>query len=53
MTAETIPLSQAPAKEEDPRDHLLFDPRPREEMNNMVMEAMTSTWFQDCSSRIH
>jgi molybdopterin-containing oxidoreductase family membrane subunit len=43
MTAESIPLSQAPAKEEDPRDHLLFDPIPHEEMNNMVMEAMTST----------
>ena len=43
MTAETIPLSQSLENEENPRDHLLFDPRPREEMNKMVMEAMTVT----------
>lgn len=35
-----LPLAQA---EEDPREYLMFDPRPREEMNRMVMEAMTTT----------
>ena len=43
MTAKSIPFTQSEAKEEDPHDHLLFDPRPREEMNQMVMEAMTTT----------
>jgi Ni/Fe-hydrogenase subunit HybB-like protein len=44
MTAEAQPLPQAhPAEEEDPREQLMFDPRPREEMNRMVMEAMHTT----------
>jgi Ni/Fe-hydrogenase subunit HybB-like protein len=30
-------------EEEDPRQHLMHDPRPREEMNRMVMEAMQTT----------
>jgi Ni/Fe-hydrogenase subunit HybB-like protein len=42
MTAKSVPLSQSRA-EEDPRQHLLLDPRPRAEMNRMVMEAMTTT----------
>ena len=29
--------------EEELREQLMFDPRPREEMNRMVMEAMTET----------
>ncbi len=29
--------------EDDPKEHLMLDPRPREEMNRMVMEAMTTT----------
>ncbi|HEY5903201.1 MAG TPA: NrfD/PsrC family molybdoenzyme membrane anchor subunit [Anaerolineales bacterium] len=30
---------------EDPREHLMFDPRPRGEMNAMVLESMhTATW---------
>ena len=30
---------------DDPREHLMHDPRPRGEMNDMVMEAMhTTTW---------
>jgi molybdopterin-containing oxidoreductase family membrane subunit len=29
--------------EEDPREHLMLDPKPREEMNDMVMQAMTHT----------
>ncbi len=28
---------------EDPREHLMLDPRPREEMNHMVIESMTHT----------
>lgn len=46
MAAETKLLQAIkPAEhaEEDPREHLMFDPRPREEMNRMVMEAMTTT----------
>jgi len=42
MTANSVPLPQTRA-EEDPHQHLLLDPRPREEMNHMVMEAMTAT----------
>jgi len=34
---------QALLDEEDPRQHLMFDPLPRHEMNSMVMEAMTTT----------
>ena len=44
MSAETKILGiTQPAEhtEEDPKEHLMFDPRPREEMNQMVMEAMT------------
>ena len=47
MAAETRPMlnlkAQAHDEEEDPRQHLMLDPRPREEMNQMVMEAMTTT----------
>jgi len=44
MTAKAIPLPQSQVEEEeDPRQHLLFDPRPREELNSMVLEAMHST----------
>jgi molybdopterin-containing oxidoreductase family membrane subunit len=46
MSAETkaIPFSQ-PAEhvDEHSAEHLMFDPRPREEMNQMVMESMTHT----------
>ncbi len=47
MAAEVKPYQrvykQSEAEEEDPRQHLMLDPRPREEMNHMVMEAMTTT----------
>ncbi|MBN1372578.1 MAG: polysulfide reductase NrfD [Anaerolineaceae bacterium] len=47
MAAETqsIPTVHPAAhdEEEDHRDQLMFDPRPREEMNHMVMDAMTHT----------
>src|SRR5512143_2651697 len=34
-----------PEEHEDPREHLMFDPRPRGEMNAMVLESMhTATW---------
>jgi Ni/Fe-hydrogenase subunit HybB-like protein len=59
MAAEATPLPgmkdakgvslPAEREEEDPREHLMFDPRPRGEMNRMVMEMMTKTtrkyWF--------
>ena len=46
MVATAKPLEQPlPAEAEDPHEHLMLDPRPRGEMNGMVMEAMhTSTW---------
>ncbi len=34
------PLSHPHEEAEDPREHLLLDPRPRGEMNRMVMESM-------------
>jgi Ni/Fe-hydrogenase subunit HybB-like protein len=46
MTTEVTPIPAARAPEQsevDPSEHLMFDPRPREEMNRMVMEAMTTT----------
>jgi len=44
--AETEILSKPKTVEEehdDPKEQLMFDPRPREEMNRMVMEMMTTT----------
>ena len=44
MTANAMPYSKGEfQEEEDPQEHLLFDPRPREEMNQMVMESMRNT----------
>jgi len=35
----------APHEEHDPREHLMHDPKPRGEMNGMVMESMmTTSW---------
>jgi len=34
---------EAPHEEHDPREHLMLDPKPRGEMNGMVMESMTTT----------
>jgi Ni/Fe-hydrogenase subunit HybB-like protein len=43
-TAETIVMPGASANEpDDPRNHLMLDPRPRGEMNAMVMESMHKT----------
>ena len=36
-------VQTAEQEHEDPKDQLMFDPRPREEMNRMVMEMMTTT----------
>jgi Ni/Fe-hydrogenase subunit HybB-like protein len=46
MAATAKPLKGVePVAVEDPHEHLLLDPRPREEMNSMVMESMhTTTW---------
>jgi len=44
MTAKAMPFPKGEfQEEEDPHEHLLFDPRPREEMNQMVMDSMQST----------
>src|SRR5512139_3900087 len=43
MSANSLSLPQPYADEDDPQQHLLLDPRPREEMNRMVMESMTVT----------
>ena len=43
-TAEPIALPGASTREpHDQREHLMFDPRPRGEMNAMVMESMHKT----------
>jgi Ni/Fe-hydrogenase subunit HybB-like protein len=46
MSAIAKPIAGAPVREEaDPRESLMHDPRPRGEMNAMVMESMhTTTW---------
>jgi molybdopterin-containing oxidoreductase family membrane subunit len=42
--AESIPLPDVSTGEQgDPREHLMLDPRPRGEMNAMVMESMQKT----------
>lgn len=46
MAAETKALGKLKSNEhveEDPKEHLMLDPVPREEMNRMVMETMTTT----------
>ncbi len=46
MAAETEILSKPKTVEEehdDPKEQRMFDPKPREEMNQMVMEMMTTT----------
>jgi Ni/Fe-hydrogenase subunit HybB-like protein len=44
VTAETLPHARV-EEHEDPREHLMFDPKPRGEMNGMVMESMqTTSW---------
>jgi Ni/Fe-hydrogenase subunit HybB-like protein len=46
MSTIAKPLAQPHAEEhEDPREQLMFDPKPRGEMNAMVMESMhTTSW---------
>jgi molybdopterin-containing oxidoreductase family membrane subunit len=50
MAVETKRLTgithHAAEHEEDPREHLMHDPLPREKMNDLVMEAMHETPFQ-------
>jgi Ni/Fe-hydrogenase subunit HybB-like protein len=46
MAAETKPyqfFKTSVEEEEDPRQHLMHDPRPREELNSMVLDAMQKT----------
>jgi len=42
MAVEANTIDVTRPHEEDERQHLMLDPRPREEMNDMVMEAMTT-----------
>ena len=46
VAAKSLPHPRARAEEhEDPREHLMHDPKPRGEMNAMVLESMhTTTW---------
>jgi molybdopterin-containing oxidoreductase family membrane subunit len=45
MTTAAKSESHIHEEHEDPREHLMLDPRPRGEMNAMVMEAMhTTSW---------
>ena len=47
MSSIAKPLALPHAEEhEDPREHLMHDPRPRGEMNDMVMESMHSTTWK-------
>jgi molybdopterin-containing oxidoreductase family membrane subunit len=41
--AKSIHIPTVHHEEEDPREHLMHDPRPREEMNSMILEAMYTT----------
>jgi Ni/Fe-hydrogenase subunit HybB-like protein len=46
MAAKAQPLTDIALREraeEDPKEHLMLDPLPREEMNRMIMESMTTT----------
>ncbi len=46
-TAEPLPRFVPKAsEEEDPREHLMHDPRPRGEMNSMVLESMHTTGWR-------
>jgi Ni/Fe-hydrogenase subunit HybB-like protein len=43
VTANAMQRAHADEEHEDPREHLMFDPKPRGEMNAMAMEAMQAT----------
>ena len=42
MAVEAKTFDGRLGQEGDAAEHLMLDPRPREEMNQMVMESMTS-----------
>jgi len=45
VTANAMQGAHADEEHEDPHEHLMFDPRPRGEMNALVMESMhTTNW---------
>ncbi len=47
MVATAEPIEQGHFSEaEDPREHLLLDPKPRSEMNEMVLDSMRSTTWK-------
>src|SRR5689334_20086318 len=43
ITAKALPRAHVEEEHEDPREHLMLDPKPRGEMNAMVMESMMTT----------
>jgi hypothetical protein len=44
VTAKSLSQTSAHVEEnEDPKQHLMLDPRPRGEMNAMVMDSMHTT----------
>jgi len=43
VTAKALPHTHAEEEHEDPHEHLMLDPKPRGEMNTMVLESMRST----------
>ena len=47
LAVRHLPKAGAHAEEhEDPREHLMHDPRPRGEMNSMVLESMHSAGWK-------
>ena len=45
VTANAVPRPYQEEEQDDPREHLMFNPKPRGEMNGMVMESMhTTNW---------
>ncbi len=44
--AKALPLGHGKEEQEDPREQLMHDPRPRGEMNDMVLESMHSTTWK-------
>jgi Ni/Fe-hydrogenase subunit HybB-like protein len=46
VTANALPQAHAGGEQEDLHEHLMLDPRPRGEMNSMVMEAMQTTGWK-------
>src|SRR5512140_4031226 len=46
VTANALPHAHAHEEQEDPREHLMLDPKPRGEMNAMALESMMTTGWK-------